>query len=163
MNFSHADPYVDSVASFLAVLFIHGLLFRLIRERKPNWIEIPRKRHILALCVGLYYGLWGVFFIYRGEITHNAVIYINLRMNILLVTSVFFGRIAVSTSFIVIVIGRLIIGNSYLSDIRYIMILAAFYTICMIVAHFKISALKKILFHHYLCASSSLLVLLYQF
>ncbi|WP_167629049.1 GGDEF domain-containing protein [Listeria valentina] len=145
MDWSKFDPYIDSVASFLALLFIQGLLFRVIRERKPHWLTKTHQRYILFFLVGIYYGLWGIYFTYSGAISHNPVIYINLRMNILLLMAVFFGRIALTSSYIMIIIGRLWIVSNSLANERYIIILTFFYLLCLAATFFKVSSAKKYL------------------
>lgn len=86
--FELVNSYIDSLALFLAILFIQGMSFRKIRQYRPNWFQNGSRRLFLSILLGVYYGLAGIYFIYEGAYENNPVIYTNMRILILMVTSV---------------------------------------------------------------------------
>lgn len=137
------DAYIDSISTFLAILFIQGIVFRKLREVKPNWFLNRRTVLLLNILLGIYYGLIGIYFIWRGELDSATVIYTNMRMNILLITAIFGGRVPVSIAYSIMVLGRLILGGFSPHDIKFILLLTGFFLICFIVTNFKLNLLKK--------------------
>lgn len=84
--FELVNSYIDSLALFLAILFIQGMSFRKIRQYRPNWFQNGSRRLFLSILLGVYYGLAGIYFIYEGAYENNPVIYTNMRILILMVT-----------------------------------------------------------------------------
>lgn len=73
--FELVNSYIDSLALFLAILFIQGMSFRKIRQYRPNWFQNGGRRLFLSILLGVYYGLAGIYFIYEGAYENNPVIY----------------------------------------------------------------------------------------
>lgn len=58
--FELVNSYIDSLALFLAILFIQGMSFRKIRQYRPNWFQNGNRRFFLSILLGVYYGLAGI-------------------------------------------------------------------------------------------------------
>ncbi|WP_099222476.1 GGDEF domain-containing protein [Listeria costaricensis] len=145
MKLSTLDPYIDSLSIFLAILFVQGIFFRKLRDVRPQWFTFNKRHTMLSIALGVYYGLAGVYFMFRGSLNDEAVVYTNLRINILLVTTIFGGRFTATIAFLTMVIGRTLLGvfGGYPATIHYLILLTAFYLLCMLIGSLKMSQLKK--------------------
>ncbi|WP_088808563.1 MULTISPECIES: GGDEF domain-containing protein [Listeria] len=139
------DAYIDSISTFLAILFIQGIAFRKLREIKPNWFLHRKSQLLLSISIGVYYGLAGIYFIFRGDQDAATVVYTNMRMNILLITAIFGGRIPVTIAYSFMVIGHIWMGESTQNELKFILLLTGFYLICFIVTKLNMSYFKKYL------------------
>ncbi|WP_239254527.1 GGDEF domain-containing protein [Listeria ilorinensis] len=153
MKLSTLDPYIDSLSIFLALLFIQGIFFRKLRDIRPQWFTFSKRHTMLSIGLGIYYGLAGIYFMFRGSLNDEAVVYTNLRINLLLVTTIFGGRFTATVTFLTMFIGRILLGvlGGYPATIHYLILLSAFYLLCMLIGSLNMNQLKKYIFA-FLCS-----------
>lgn len=135
--FEIINSYIDSLALFLAILFIQGMLFRKIRQYRPNWFQHGRRNVFLSISLGIYYGLAGVYFIFEGFYENSNVIYTNMRILILMVTTVFGGRLPLIFAYIVMMLGRISLQGDPVITTRYIILMSLVFAACLLVTFWK--------------------------
>ncbi|EAC7993797.1 GGDEF domain-containing protein [Listeria monocytogenes] len=135
--FELVNSYIDSLALFLAILFIQGMSFRKIRQYRPNWFQNGSRRLFLSILLGVYYGLAGIYFIYEGAYENNPVIYTNMRILILMVTSVFGGRIPLIFAYLVMLFGRISFDIASPTTSRYVILMTLIFAACLLVTFWK--------------------------
>ncbi|MBF2359036.1 GGDEF domain-containing protein [Listeria seeligeri] len=135
--FGIINSYIDSLALFLAILFIQGMSFRKIRQYRPSWFHNASRKTFLSVLLGVYYGLAGVYFIYLGAFENNPVIFTNMRILILMVTSVFGGRIPLICAYTVMLLGRISLHADPLITSRYIILMSIIFAACLLITFWK--------------------------
>ncbi|EAG9554681.1 GGDEF domain-containing protein, partial [Listeria monocytogenes] len=135
--FELVNSYIDSLALFLAILFIQGMSFRKIRQYRPNWFQNGGRRLFLSILLGVYYGLAGIYFIYEGAYENNPVIYTNMRILILMVTSVFGGRVPLIFAYLVMLFGRISFDIASPVTSRYVILMTLIFAACLLVTFWK--------------------------
>lgn len=143
MMFGIINSYIDSLALFLAILFIQGMSFRKIRQYRPQWFHNSSKKAFLSVVLGIYYGFAGVYFIFEGVFENSPVIYTNMRILILMVTSVFGGRIPLICAYIVMMIGRISLHADAIVTSRYIILMTLIFAVCLLITFWKKQRFSK--------------------
>lgn len=141
--FELVNSYIDSLALFLAILFIQGMSFRKIRQYRPNWFQNGNRRFFLSILLGVYYGLAGIYFIYEGAYEHNPVIYTNMRILILMVTGVFAGRTPLIVAYVVMLFGRISFDIASPVTSRYVILMTLIFAACLLITFWKKQRFSK--------------------
>lgn len=59
------------------------MALRTLREKKPAWFQNKFTYEIINYSLGIYYGLFGIYFIFRGLPGTDSGIYTDMLLNIL--------------------------------------------------------------------------------
>ncbi|EMG29144.1 hypothetical protein LFLEISCH_02226 [Listeria fleischmannii subsp. fleischmannii LU2006-1] len=133
----------SSLALFLSALFFHGMILRSIRENKPNWFINNHQHHIIRYFIGMYYGVLGLYFIWRGLPGEDFGIYTDMLINIILMLNVFSGTGPATIATSIIIIGKLLLGYNPHMQLIYVFFLLSYHFICIQVNTLKISLVRK--------------------
>ncbi|MBC1550384.1 GGDEF domain-containing protein [Listeria sp. FSL L7-1434] len=138
------DSLWNSMALFLSALFFHGMALRSIREKKPAWFQIKFANEIINYALGIYYGLLGVYFIIRGLPGTDSGIYTDMLLNILIVLHLFSSAGPATIALLLIVAGKLFLGDALFANFIYVFLIIGFHFICMEVAKLRLSSVQKV-------------------
>ncbi|MBC1633083.1 GGDEF domain-containing protein [Listeria welshimeri] len=139
------DSLWNSMALFLSALFFHGMALRSIREKKPAWFQIKFANEIINYSLGIYYGFLGVYFILRGLPGTDSGIYTDMLLNILIVLHLFSSAGPATIALLLIVTGKLFLGDALFANLVYVFLIIGFHFICMEVAKLRLSSVQKII------------------
>lgn len=138
------DSLWNSMALFLSALFFHGMALRSIREKKPAWFQIKFSNEIINYALGIYYGLLGVYFIIRGLPGTDSGIYTDMLLNILIVLHLFSSAGPATIALLLIVAGKLFLGDALFANLIYAFLIIGFHFVCMEVAKLRLSSVQKV-------------------
>ncbi|EAC4665218.1 GGDEF domain-containing protein [Listeria monocytogenes] len=138
------DSLWNSMALFLSALFFHGMALRSIREKKPSWFQIKFSNEIINYALGIYYGLLGVYFIIRGLPGTDSGIYTDMLLNILIVLHLFSSAGPATIALLLIVAGKLFLGDALFANLIYVFLIIGFHFVCMEVAKLRLSSVQKV-------------------
>lgn len=133
----------SSLALFLSALFFHGMILRSIRENKPKWFINNHQHHIIRYFIGMYYGVLGLYFIWRGLPGEDFGIYTDMLINIIILLNIFSGTGPATIATSMIIIGKLLLGHDPHMQLIYAFFLLSYHFICIQVNTLKISLVKK--------------------
>lgn len=139
------DSLWNSMALFLSALFFHGMALRSIREKKPAWFQIKFANEIINYSLGIYYGFLGVYFILRGLPGTDSGIYTDMLLNILIVLHLFSSAGPATIALLLIVTGKLFLGDALFANLVYVFLIIGFHFICMEVAKLRLSSVQKVI------------------
>lgn len=139
------DSLWNSMALFLSALFFHGMALRSIREKKPVWFQIKFANEIINYSLGIYYGFLGVYFILRGLPGTDSGIYTDMLLNILIVLHLFSSAGPATIALLLIVTGKLFLGDALFANLVYVFLIIGFHFICMEVAKLRLSSVQKVI------------------
>ncbi|MBC1622123.1 GGDEF domain-containing protein [Listeria welshimeri] len=139
------DSLWNSMALFLSALFFHGMALRSIREKKPAWFQIKFANEIINYSLGIYYGFLGVYFILRGLPGTDSGIYTDMLLNILIVLHLFSSAGPATFALLLIVTGKLFLGDALFANLVYVFLIIGFHFICMEVAKLRLSSVQKVI------------------
>ncbi|MBC1355097.1 GGDEF domain-containing protein [Listeria welshimeri] len=139
------DSLWNSMALFLSALFFHGMALRSIREKKPAWFQIKFANEIINYSLGIYYGFLGVYFILRGLPGTDSGIYTDMLFNILIVLHLFSSAGPATIALLLIVTGKLFLGDALFANLVYVFLIIGFHFICMEVAKLRLSSVQKVI------------------
>ncbi|MBC1361393.1 GGDEF domain-containing protein [Listeria welshimeri] len=139
------DSLWNSMALFLSALFFHGMALRSIREKKPAWFQIKFANEIINYSLGIYYGFLGVYFILRGLPGTDSGIYTDMLLNILIVLHLFSSAGPATIALLLIVTGKLFLGDALFVNLVYVFLIIGFHFICMEVAKLRLSSVQKVI------------------
>ncbi|EAH1500488.1 GGDEF domain-containing protein [Listeria monocytogenes] len=138
------DSLWNSMALFLSALFFHGMALRSIREKKPAWFQIKFANEFINYALGIYYGLLGVYFIIRGLPGTDSGIYTDMLLNILIVLHLFSSAGPATIALLLIVSGKLFLGDALFANLIYVFLIIGFHFVCMEVAKLRLSSVQKV-------------------
>lgn len=138
------DSLWNSMALFLSALFFHGMALRSIREKKPAWFQIKFANEFINYALGIYYGLLGVYFIIRGLPGADSGIYTDMLLNILIVLHLFSSAGPATIALLLIVSGKLFLGDALFANLIYVFLIIGFHFVCMEVAKLRLSSVQKV-------------------
>ncbi|CUL33725.1 GGDEF domain-containing protein [Listeria monocytogenes] len=138
------DSLWNSMALFLSALFFHGMALRSIREKKPAWFQIKFANEFINYALGIYYGLLGVYFIIRGLPVTDSGIYTDMLLNILIVLHLFSSAGPATIALLLIVSGKLFLGDALFANLIYVFLIIGFHFVCMEVAKLRLSSVQKV-------------------
>ncbi|HCJ4421197.1 TPA: GGDEF domain-containing protein [Listeria innocua] len=138
------DSLWNSMALFLSALFFHGMALRSIREKKPAWFQIKFANEIINYALGIYYGLLGVYFIVRGLPGTDSGIYTDMLLDILIVLHLFSSAGPATIALVLIVAGKLFLGDALFANLIYVFLIIGFHFVCMEVAKLRLSSVQKV-------------------
>ncbi|HBM4139799.1 TPA: GGDEF domain-containing protein, partial [Listeria innocua] len=138
------DSLWNSMALFLSALFFHGMALRSIREKKPAWFQIKFANEIINYALGIYYGLLGVYFIVRGLPGTDSGIYTDMLLDILIVLHLFSSAGPATIALVLIVSGKLFLGDALFANLIYVFLIIGFHFVCMEVAKLRLSSVQKV-------------------
>lgn len=139
------DSLWNSMALFLSALFFHGMALRSIREKKPAWFQIKFANEIINYSLGIYYGFLGVYFIFRGLPGTDSGIYTDMLLNILIVLHLFSSAGPATIALLLIVTGKLFLGDALFANLVYVFLIIGFHFISMEVAKLRLSSVQKVI------------------
>ncbi|MBF2639738.1 GGDEF domain-containing protein [Listeria welshimeri] len=139
------DSLWNSMALFLSALFFHGMALRSIREKKPAWFQIKFANEIINYSLGIYYGFLGFYFILRGLPGTDSGIYTDMLLNILIVLHLFSSAGPATIALLLIVTGKLFLGDALFANLVYVFLIIGFHFICMEVAKLRLSSVQKVI------------------
>lgn len=139
------DSLWNSMALFLSALFFHGMALRSIREKKPAWFQIKFANEIINYSLGIYYGFLGVYFILRGLPGTDSGIYTDMLLNILIVLHLFSSAGPATIALLLIVTGKLFLGDALFANLVYVFLIIGFHFISMEVAKLRLSSVQKVI------------------
>ncbi|CAK21348.1 GGDEF domain-containing protein [Listeria welshimeri] len=139
------DSLWNSMALFLSALFFHGMALRSIREKKPAWFQIKFANEIINYSLGIYYGFLGVYFILRGLPGTDSGIYTDMLLNILIVLHLFSSAGPATIALLLIITGKLFLGDALFANLVYVFLIIGFHFICMEVAKLRLSSVQKVI------------------
>lgn len=142
---------LDSLWNSMALFFIsafffffHGMALRSIREKKPAWFQIKFANEFINYALGIYYGLLGVYFIIRGLPGTDSGIYTDMLLNILIVLHLFSSAGPATIALLLIVSGKLFLGDALFANLIYVFLIIGFHFVCMEVAKLRLSSVQKV-------------------
>lgn len=140
------DSLWNSMALFFisAFFFFHGMALRSIREKKPAWFQIKFANEFINYALGIYYGLLGVYFIIRGLPGTDSGIYTDMLLNILIVLHLFSSAGPATIALLLIVSGKLFLGDALFANLIYVFLIIGFHFVCMEVAKLRLSSVQKV-------------------
>ncbi|EAE7868296.1 GGDEF domain-containing protein [Listeria monocytogenes] len=138
------DSLWNSMALFLSALFFLGMALRSIREKKPAWFQIKFANEFINYALGIYYGLLGVYFIIRGLPGTDSGIYTDMLLNILIVLHLFSSAGPATIALLLIVSGKLFLGDALFANLIYVFLIIGFHFVCMEVAKLRLSSVQKV-------------------
>lgn len=124
--------------------FFHGMALRSIREKKPAWFQIKFANEFINYALGIYYGLLGVYFIIRGLPGTDSGIYTDMLLNILIVLHLFSSAGPATIALLLIVSGKLFLGDALFANLIYVFLIIGFHFVCMEVAKLRLSSVQKV-------------------
>lgn len=134
----------SSMALFLSALFFHGMALRTLREKKPAWFQNKFAYEIINYSLGIYYGLFGIYFIFRGLPGTDSGIYTDMLLNILIVLHLFSSAGPATVALLLMSIGKLFLGETLLINIIYVFLIVGFHFICMEMVKLRLSTFQKL-------------------
>ncbi|HAC6024137.1 TPA_asm: diguanylate cyclase [Listeria monocytogenes] len=139
------DSLWNSMALFfISAFFFHGMALRSIREKKPAWFQIKFANEFINYALGIYYGLLGVYFIIRGLPGTDSGIYTDMLLNILIVLHLFSSAGPATIALLLIVSGKLFLGDALFANLIYVFLIIGFHFVCMEVAKLRLSSVQKV-------------------
>lgn len=120
------------------------MALRSIREKKPAWFQIKFSNEIINYALGIYYGLLGVYFIIRGLPGTDSGIYTDMLLNILIVLHLFSSAGPATIALLLIVAGKLFLGDALFANLIYAFLIIGFHFVCMEVAKLRLSSVQKV-------------------
>ncbi|WP_048627287.1 GGDEF domain-containing protein [Listeria ivanovii] len=134
----------SSMALFLSALFFHGMALRSLRDKKPTWFQNKFANEIINYSLGIYYGFLGVYFIIRGLPGTDSGIYTDMLLNILIVLHLFSSAGPATVALLLIISGKIILGDALFSNLFYIFLIIGFHFVCMEAAKLRLSTVRKV-------------------
>ncbi|WP_270994330.1 GGDEF domain-containing protein [Listeria seeligeri] len=135
----------SSMALFLSALFFHGMALRSLRDKKPAWFQSKFANEIINYSLGIYYGFLGIYFIIRGLPGTDSGIYTDMLLNILIILHIFSSAGPATVALLLIITGKLFLGNALFANLLYVFLIIGFYFVCMEVAKLRLSTVQKVI------------------
>lgn len=135
----------SSMALFLSALFFHGMALRSLRDKKPAWFQNKFANEIINYSLGIYYGFLGIYFIIRGLPGTDSGIYTDMLLNILIILHIFSSAGPATVALLLIITGKLFLGNALFANLFYVFLIIGFYFVCMEVAKLRLSTVQKVI------------------